>query len=331
MDSLVKSLGGLVTPEIAGKVAKYLGIDAGLVDRAVKILSALAVASMDRKVATPEGAAAALQSLPQKEEPGPMSSLFSALKGEIPDETPADKMQAMFGGGVNSMVSALSRKMGFDLAPLAGMLTPLMGQHLAKITREWNLDAAGFARMVQQGNDAFLADPTNAGIATLVRGAMAVGDQAESLRSRFTEHELEEIHIAPMAAYCLVAKASPSGIKGSMDEIKAANQVSTELLEDVAPISLLGTLFGGGLTSAEAEELKKEAEREEQLLQTIRESAAVMRTKAPGEVETFQKLVNDVARNVANASKEGAFLGFGGKQVTEKEQAAMQKVAAALV
>lgn len=331
MDSLVKSLGGLVTPEIAGKLAKFLGIDAGLVDRAVKVLSALAVGSMARKVATPAGATAALQALPHEEEPGLMASLFSALKGEIPSETPADKMQAMFGGGVNSMVSALSRKMGFDLAPLAGMLTPLMSQHLAQTARDRGLNAAGFAQMLKQGNDDFLADPANAGVATLVQGAMSVGDQVESLRSRFTEHELEEIHIAPMAAYCLVAKASPSGIRGSMEEMKAANQVSTELLKDVAPISLLGALFGGGLTSAEAEELKREADRDEQLLQTIRESTELMRAKAPGEVETFRRLVSDVARKTADASKEGGFLGIGGKRVSEKEKVAMEKVAAALV
>jgi len=48
MDSLVNTLGGLVTPEIAGRLAKFLGVDAGLVDKAVKILSALAVGSMAR-------------------------------------------------------------------------------------------------------------------------------------------------------------------------------------------------------------------------------------------------------------------------------------------
>jgi len=252
------------------------------------------------------------------------------MKGDIPSETPADKMQSMFGGGVNSMVSALSKKMGFDLAPLAGMLTPLMGQHLAKTVKEQGMDANGFARMLQQGESEFLKDPSNAEAASMVREAMAIGDQAESVRSLFTAHELEEIHIAPMAAYCLVAKASPSGIKGSMDEMKAANEVSIELLKDVAPISLLGTLFGGGLTAAEAEELKHEAERDDQLLQTIRESTAVMRSKAPAEVERFRKLVKDVASKTAEASKEGGFLGFGGKQVSDKEKAAVEMVAAAL-
>ncbi|RYD81846.1 MAG: DUF937 domain-containing protein, partial [Verrucomicrobiaceae bacterium] len=286
MESLVKSLGGLVTPEIAGKLAKFLGVDAGLVDKAVKILSALAVGSMARKVATPQGAAAAFHALPQKEEPGMLSSLMSGLRGEIPGETSADKMQSMFGGGVNSMVSALSKKLGFDLAPLAGMVAPMLGQHFSKTAKEQGLDASGFARMLQAGNDEFQKDPANAEVIGIVRHAMAVGDQAEVFRSRFTPHELEEVHIAPLAAYCLVAKASPSGIKGSMDEMNAAHQVSVELLKDVAPISLLGTVFGGGLTSHEAEELKREVEAEDQLVETIRHGTQVMKSKAPAEVDT---------------------------------------------
>jgi hypothetical protein len=331
MDSLVKSLGALVTPEVAGKLAKFLGIDAGLVDKAVKILSALAVGSMARKAATPAGATAAFQALPQKEEPGMFSSLVSAFKGDIPDETSADKMQSMFGGGVNSMVSALSKKLGFDLAPLAGLVAPMVGQHFTKTAKEQGLDASGFARMLQAGNDEFQKDPANAEVTGLVREAMAVGDQAETLRSRFTPHELEEVHIAPIAAYCLVAKASPSGIKGSMDEMKAAHKVSLDLLKDVKPISLLGTVFGGGLTSGEAEELKREVEAEERLIETIRAGTAVVKSKAPAEVDTFRRLVNDVARNVAEASKEGGFLGFGGRKVSDKEKAAMERVAAALV
>lgn len=331
MDSLVKSLGALVTPEIAGKLAKFLGIDAGLVDKAVKILSALAVGNMARKAATPAGATAAFQTLPQKEEPGLLASLASAFKGEVPDETAADKMQSMFGGGGNAMISALGKKLGFDLSPLAGLIAPMVSQHLGKAAKEQGMDAGGFARMLQQGSDAFQKDPANAEVAGFVREAMAVGDQAEALRSRFTPHELEEVHIAPMAAYCLVAKASPSGIKGSMDEMNAANKVSTELLKDVAPISLLGTVFGGGLTSEEVAELKREVEAEERLLDTIRAGTAVVKSKAPGEVETFRRLVNDVARNVAEASKEGGFLGFGGKKVSDKEKAAMERVAAALV
>jgi hypothetical protein len=213
------------------------------------------------------------------------------------------------------LVSGLSQKPGFDLAPLAGLIAPMVGQHFAKTAKEQGLDATGFARMLQSGNDEFQKDPAN----------------AEALRARFTPHELEEVHIAPLAAYCLVAKASPSGIKGSMDEMKAAPKVSIDLLKDMKPISQLGTVFGGGLTSGEAEELKREVEAEERLIGTIRAGTAVVKSKAPAEVDTFRRLVNDVARNVAEASKEGGFLGFGGRKVSDKEKTAMARDAAALV
>ena len=43
----------------------------------------------------------------------------------------------------------------------------------------------------------------------------------------------------------------------------------------------------------------------------------------------YRQMLVDLATNVAGAAKEGGFLGFGGKQVTEEEQAAIQAVASA--
>lgn len=332
MDSLVKSLAALVTPENTARLAKFLGTDAGRAGQAVKILTALAVASMARKSATPAGAATALGSLPQDEAPGLVASVFSALKGKAPEETPADQMKAMFGSGVNSMVSALSQRLGFDMAPLAGILTPLMGQHLAKSAHEQGLDPAGFARMLKQGQEDFLKDLANAETAGIVGETLATGDQAEILRSRFTEQELEDIHLAPMAAYWLVAQASLSGIRGSIQELKAANRVSIELQKTVPPVSLLGLVFGGGsLTSAEEEELMEDTRSEDDLLANIRAGTAVVKAKAPEELDTFRKLVTEVARNVAEASKEGGFLGIGSTRVTEKEKVAIGRVESALL
>ncbi|WP_193211307.1 DUF937 domain-containing protein [Luteolibacter marinus] len=331
MNSLIESLGALVTPDIAKKVAKHLGVDAGMVEKGAKILGALAVGNLARKAAHPSGASAAFQALPQREQPGLLSSLLTALKGDMPDETASDRMHAMFGGGANSMVSALSKKLGFNVGPLAAMLAPLVGQHLAKAVKQKSLDAGGFGKMLQDGFKAFREDPAHAESAALVDAALDVGDQAEHLRARFTPHELEEVHIAPMAACAFIAKASPSGLSGSLAEFKAANRVSMELLKDASPISLLGSLFGGGLSSAEAAELKREAQGDgQELLRTIHESAEIVKTKAPAEMDTFRRLVNDVARNVAEATKEGGFLGFGGRQVSDKEQAAMERIAAAV-
>ena len=330
MNHLVKTLEALVPPEIAGRLGHYFHADAAAVGKAVKVLSGLAVAGLARRSATADGAAAALQSLPQKEEPGLLASLMGALKGKIPSETPADRMQALFGGGFNSMVSALSRKLGFDLGPLAAMLTPMIGQQLAKTAKEENLDAGGFANLLHYGSEEFLAAPENAEAAAMIRETLVIGDEAEALRARFTKEELEQIHTAPMAAYAIIARSSISGIRSSVAEIKAAHEVGLELLKEVEAVSLLGTVFGAGLTSSEAAELQHEIAGEGELIETIRGATATVKAKAADELEDFRALVLEVAQRVAAAGKEGGFLGFGGVKVSEKERAAMVQITAAL-
>ena len=330
MENLVQSLESLVPPEIAGRLGHHLGADGSAVVEAVKVLCGLAVAGLARRAATAEGAAAVLASLPQKEEPGLLASLMGALKGKVPAETPADRMQALFGGGINSMVSSLSRRFGFDLGPLAGILTPAIGQQLVKTAREQELDAAGFANLLQYGSEEFLAAPENAAAAAMIRETLATGAQAEALRSRFTEDELERIHMAPMAAYAIVARSSISGIRSSVAEIRAAHETGLELLKKVEPSSLLGTVFGAGLTSSEAAELQQEIAGDDCLIETIRGATAIVRREAPGELEDFRRLVQEVAQRVAAAGKEGGFLGIGGVKVSEEETAAIAQITAAL-
>ena len=330
MDNIVNSLAALVPAELHEKLGRHFDTDAAAVGKAVKILSGLALAGLARRAATADGAAAALQSLPQKEEPGLLASLMGALKGKIPNETPADRMQALFGGGINSMVSSLSRELGFDLGPLAAMLTPMIGQQLAKTAKDEELDASGFANLLQYGSEEFMAAPENAAAAAMIRQTLATGDQAEALRARFTREELEQIHTAPMAAYAIIAKASISGIRSSVAEIKAAHEVGLELLKEVEPTSLLGTVFGAGLTSSEAAELQQEIAGEGQLIGTIRGATAIVKAKAADELEDFRSLVLEVAQRVAAAGKEGGFLGFGGVKVSEKETAAIAQITAAL-
>ena len=322
--------GGLVTPDLVARLSKLTGVDAAAVDKAVKILVALAVASMARKTATPAGAADAMEALPEEKEPGLVKSLLAALKGEVPGELPADKMQAIYGGGANAMMSFLGKKLGFPPGPLATLFTPLLDEQLAITVKDRKLDAAGFAGMFREANDAFLKEPANAEAAALVREAIATGDQAGELRLGFTEHELREIGIAPMSAYCLVALASPSGVRGTIEEMKAANQVSTELLKEVAPVSLLGTVFGGGLGAAAEKELQERSKDDTRLVETIRGAISIVKAKAAGELESFRSLVRGIARGTAEASKEGGFLGFGGVQVSAEEREALGKVEAAL-
>jgi hypothetical protein len=48
------------------------------------------------------------------------------------------------------------------------------------------------------------------------------------------------------------------------------------------------------------------------------------------EVESYKRFVLSVGETVARAHREGGFLGIGGKEVTEREQAALDGVAATI-
>jgi hypothetical protein len=330
MDNIVTSLEALVPADLLDRLGRHCGADAATVGKAVTVLSGLAVAGLARRAATADGATATLLALPREDEPGLLASLMAALKGKIPSETPADRMEALFGGGIHSMVALLSRKLGFDLGPLAAMLAPMIGQQLATAAKQENLDAAGFARRLRSGSEGFLAAPQHAEAAAMIRETLAVGGQAELLLAAFTREELARIHTAPMAAYAIVAKASISGIRSTVAEIKAAHQAGLELLKDVEPASLLGAVFGACLSSSEEAELKQEIDGDGDSIETIRSATAIVKRKAPGELEDFRRLVLEVARRVAEAGKEGGFLGFGGVRVSDEEKVAIGQIAAAL-
>ncbi len=50
----------------------------------------------------------------------------------------------------------------------------------------------------------------------------------------------------------------------------------------------------------------------------------------PEEVDAYRNFVMDVAEAAAKAHKEGGFIGIGGKEVSEREQAALNEIQAAL-
>ena len=65
--------------------------------------------------------------------------------------------------------------------------------------------------------------------------------------------------------------------------------------------------------------------------QGLRDALEILERKAsPEEVETYKRFVLDMAEAAAKAHKEGGFIGIGGKQVSESEQAALDEIAAAL-
>jgi hypothetical protein len=75
-------------------------------------------------------------------------------------------------------------------------------------------------------------------------------------------------------------------------------------------------------------ELKDQGALPQRLESGVREALALLEQKAtPEEVEAYRDFLLKVAETVARAHKEGGFLGIGGKEVSESEQAALDEIA----
>jgi hypothetical protein len=61
-------------------------------------------------------------------------------------------------------------------------------------------------------------------------------------------------------------------------------------------------------------------------LDALRQASAILDAKAPADAPAFKAWLNAIAAKVAEASKEGGFLGFGGVRVSDKEQAFITEV-----
>ena len=60
------------------------------------------------------------------------------------------------------------------------------------------------------------------------------------------------------------------------------------------------------------------------------QAVALVAAKSPAEAQEFKLWLMSIARKAADAAKEGGFLGFGGTQVSEREQAALTQLEHAL-
>jgi hypothetical protein len=65
-------------------------------------------------------------------------------------------------------------------------------------------------------------------------------------------------------------------------------------------------------------------------LDGLRQVATLLAAKAPADAAAFKAWLTQIGQGVAEAAKEGGFLGFGGIQVSEAEKATLAEIATAL-
>lgn len=147
---------------------------------------------------------------------------------------------------------------------------------------------------------------------------------------------LESVAVTGMA----VTAAEPSGLWGMLMEAFAggaalaaakADANANELVK--AAIADFETPEGRAAVQEALKQRFKGAEATDvvpRALETLRQASAILDAKAPADAPAFKAWLNSIAAKVAEASKEGGFLGFGGVQVSEAEKATLAEIAAAL-
>jgi hypothetical protein len=168
-----------------------------------------------------------------------------------------------------------------------------------------------------------------------------------SLDKRFTDKEIFLLTNTPFAIGSAMVLAEGSGL-GTVKELfantksfvsGAKNYPNNEII-----VGILPNMENFSETTKEAKELQKGYEKwvkdnhidsfdkmEAKVLEDSRKVAAILKEKAtPQEAMEYDEWAMSIATNVAEAAKEGGFLGIGGERVSENEKAFYDQVAKAL-
>lgn len=157
-------------------------------------------------------------------------------------------------------------------------------------------------------------------------------------KTDFTPDEWKLLLESVMMSGIAVTAADPSGLWGTLKESFASAQTmasgkagSSDLIK--ALVADFETSEGRGVArEGLKEKLKgsKPGEIKTKSIEALRQAAALVDAKAPQEAAAVKAWLLQISDNVAEAAKEGGFLGFGGVQISDAEKATLTEIDAAL-
>jgi hypothetical protein len=158
------------------------------------------------------------------------------------------------------------------------------------------------------------------------------------VKADFSADEWKLLLESVMMAGIAVTAAEPSGLWGTLQESFATARTmvsgksgSSELVK--ALVADLETSQGRGIAREGLKEQlqdSKPGEIKAKSIDTLRKAASLLDSKAPQEAGPVKSWLREISHNVAEASTEGGFLGFGGVKVSEAEKATLGEIDAAL-
>lgn len=143
-------------------------------------------------------------------------------------------------------------------------------------------------------------------------------------KADFNAEEWSVVVAAPLLTAMMVVAADRGGsVRESVAVAKAYGEARAQ--HD-------GEFMSALLATPPAAATKRPAKREElhdEAIAQLREAIAILeRVATEDEVIEYKRFVYSSAEGVARAHKEGGFLGIGGKEISEAEQAALDEIAA---
>lgn len=159
-------------------------------------------------------------------------------------------------------------------------------------------------------------------------------------KASFTSDEWHLILEGVMMASVAVTAAEPSGLFGVLKESFAAGTTLVAGKTDPGSNALVKAVVADFETS-EGRSLtrdglkqklsgSKPADIKATCIEALRRVGALVDTKAPGDAAGFKGWLQQISQRVAEAAKEGGFLGIGGVRVSEAEKATLTEIASAL-
>ena len=159
-------------------------------------------------------------------------------------------------------------------------------------------------------------------------------------KSNFTPDEWKLLLESVMMAGIAVTTAEPSGLWGLLKESFAGGSALATAKMDPKANMLIKAVVAdfetadGRSTARDGLNEKlagcKPAEIKAKCIETLRQAGGVVDAKAPGDAAAFKGWLRQSSQHVAEASKEGGFLGIGGVAVSEAEKATLTEIASAL-
>ncbi len=146
-------------------------------------------------------------------------------------------------------------------------------------------------------------------------------------KADFNAEEWSTVVEGPVLAGMRVVTAHRGG---TIRESLAMGKVYAEARRQQGESGLLDALASSP-PALDQERLRAAGDLGEAITERLREALRILEQKAsPEEIEAYKGFVVSVAEAAAKAHKEGGFIGIGGKEVSESEQAALDEIRAVL-